>query len=98
MRQIIFRGKDINGDRRYGDLVHNAFDGVKTVPAAIKEGNNYPIEVLPDTVSQQWVLNGLKVFGNDLVKGYDNSDGYGQWRILKVHEIDTGFELQVLIS
>lgn len=95
-RQIIFRGKDINGDWRYGDLVHNAHDGVKVVPVAIKERGDYPIEVLPDTVSQQWILNGLKVFGNDLVNGYhfDYRSSYGGWSILKLNETDKGIEFQ----
>ena len=48
MREILFRGKDANGNWHEGDLVHNDFDGTSpNIPVGIKCRGCYPVEVIP---------------------------------------------------
>lgn len=62
MREILFRGKDKDGNWRIGDLIHGYIaietvdDSIEewpdSIPASIKEKDCFPVEVVPETVGQ----------------------------------------------
>ena len=70
-REILFRGKDENGNWHEGDLVHDAFDGTsKIVKIGIMAPKSYPVEVKPETVGQFTGRTdefNVRIFENDIV-------------------------------
>ena len=80
MREILFRGKDKDGNWHEGDLVHDSFDGTSmNIPVGIKKRGCYPVEVITETVGQFTALtdkNGVKIFEGDIlyVHNYEHTE------------------------
>ena len=97
MREILFRGKNSQGEWEYGVPV---FSGLNNELAFMKQMHSYDHQVIPETVGQYTGLtdkNGTKVFEGDILKFTDTNAEY-EW-IGKVEfgnpnaEYNWGFQL-----
>lgn len=88
MKKIIkFRGKTIEGEWIYGDLVHNSINAFsKIIPIGIKPDNCYPIEVIPESVGQftnLYDLNKKEIYEKDIMgwQSYEGKKHQTRWLV-----------------
>ena len=79
MREILFRGKDKDGNWVEGDLIHDyiaietvddtIYDWPDPIPASIKQKDCFPVEVVQETVGQyigKKDINNKMIFTGDI--------------------------------
>ena len=96
MREILFRGKDKDGNWVEGDLIHDyiaietvddtIYDWPDPIPVSIKQKDCFPVEVVQETVGQFTGLtdkNGVKIFEGDIYK-----DSWGKLSVVEFFYAD----------